>query len=243
MLELVGIGYSPWTEKARWALDHHAIIYREEEYLPMLGEPALRMRIRKFRGKITVPLLIAGERVIQDSFAIARYADGIGGGAPLFPERYAAEIGVWNERSEQALRGVRAIVSEQVLQNPAAKEEALPEAFPGAMRKLLKPVANVGVAYLRGKYDFTSRLAGARRDLESNLQVLQEALGDRDYLCGEGFSYADIAMALVLQGVKPVTDEFLRLGPATREAWTNLDLCDRFPDLLAWRDRIYEKHR
>jgi glutathione S-transferase len=53
-LVLVGEGFSPWTEKARWALDHHGIRYRCEEYVPLAGEPWLRLRARRFHGRISV---------------------------------------------------------------------------------------------------------------------------------------------------------------------------------------------
>ena len=55
--ELVSLSYSPWSEKARWALDHHGIEYRNIAYTPMLGVPRLRMRLRAMRAKITVPIL------------------------------------------------------------------------------------------------------------------------------------------------------------------------------------------
>jgi glutathione S-transferase len=42
---------------------------------------------------------------------------------------------------------------------------------------------------------------------------LRTALAGRDYLCG-GFTYADVAMAVVLQMVRPVADAFIPLGPA-----------------------------
>jgi hypothetical protein len=43
--------------------------------------------------------------------------------------------------------------------------------------------------------------------------------------------------------VRPVRNAFIRLGPATRAAWTTPSLEARFADLLAWRDALYEKHR
>ena len=41
--ELIGIRYSPWTEKARWSPDHR-IPYRYTEHLIMLGMPELRVK-------------------------------------------------------------------------------------------------------------------------------------------------------------------------------------------------------
>jgi glutathione S-transferase len=47
----------------------------------------------------------------------------------------------------------------------------------------------------------------------------------------------------VLQAVVPVAHEFIRLGPASREAWTNPRLAADYADLVAWRDRLYARHR
>lgn len=50
--------FSPFCERARWALDHHGISYREVEQVPMLAEITLRIGVRRFRGPVTVPLLV-----------------------------------------------------------------------------------------------------------------------------------------------------------------------------------------
>ena len=77
-LTLHGVGYSPWTERARWALDHHRIPYRYREHIPMVGEPLLRRRAHgTLRVKATAPLLVHAGGAIDDSLAIMRYADAI----------------------------------------------------------------------------------------------------------------------------------------------------------------------
>lgn len=244
MLDLVAISYSPWSEKARWALDHHGVQYQEQGYLPMLGEPALRTRLKQWRGPISVPILFVDETVMRGSLLIAQYAEEIGANATdLFPDDEAQNILAWNERSEAALSAGRALVSQRVLQDPAAKREALP-AMPGALRSVMAPLANVGVGYLRRKYSYDDGVQTHRRSYEQILHSLADALHDgRSYLLGDRFTYADLCMAVALQCVRPVTDEFLKLGPATRLAWTDDLLAGKFPALLDWRDQIYESHR
>src|SRR5687768_3084143 len=100
MQTLVGLSYSPWSEKARWALDHHHIPFTYEEYVPMLGEPALRLRLRKAFGKVSVPVLIDGKESYGDSYEIARFAERTGKGKPLFGAERESQIAAWNERSE-----------------------------------------------------------------------------------------------------------------------------------------------
>jgi glutathione S-transferase len=50
-------------------------------------------------------------------------------------------------------------------------------------------------------------------------------------------------MASALQGVSAVADDYIPLGPATRAVWTQPELAAEFSDLVAWRDRLYERHR
>ena len=71
MTEFVALSYSPWSEKARWPLEHHGIEFREHQYVPLLGAPRLRLRLRRLRGRVTVPVLFTRDRVLADSFAIA----------------------------------------------------------------------------------------------------------------------------------------------------------------------------
>jgi glutathione S-transferase len=153
----------------------------------------------------------------------------------------------WNEHSEKALASGRALVSMRVLEDPAAKCEALPPAIPSSIHRLMTPLANVAVSYLRNKYQYGGGASAAEAHRQSYQQVLESlaaALADgRRFLLGDRFSYADVCMAVSLQCVRPVTDEFIKLGPATRAAWTDEELARRFPALLDWRDQIYESQR
>ena len=80
-LLLVGESFSPWTKKARWALEHCDLSYNYKEYTPTLSEPALRLRLRQFSGQVSVPILFADKQIIRGSFEIARYAnDRVGDG-------------------------------------------------------------------------------------------------------------------------------------------------------------------
>jgi glutathione S-transferase len=67
------------------------------------------------------------------------------------------------------------------------------------------------------------------------------AKGEPKTLLGT-FTFADIAMAQVLACVSPPT-RGLRLGRASRRAFTDLALRERYADLVAWRDAIYAAYR
>jgi glutathione S-transferase len=72
---LWSLSYSPWSDQARWALDHCEVEYQRRAYQPLLGEPALRWKLRRLRGPVSVPILELSDRVLTESFDIAQYAD------------------------------------------------------------------------------------------------------------------------------------------------------------------------
>jgi glutathione S-transferase len=245
VLELVAIDYSPWSEKARWALDYYGVPYQETPYLSMVGEFALRKRLGRWRGKISVPLLVTGDEVISDSYKITSHLEeAYGTNSSLFPPGSHEEIQSWNVQSETGLAAGRALTSERVLESPEARREALPPMPKMLVGPLAAPITRLGVAYLRRKYNFDDKVESDRIALTAMLESLKGALSDgRKYVLGDVFSYADICMAVSMQFVRPVTDEFIKLGPASRRAWTDEALAREFSDLLTWRDGIYETHR
>ncbi len=243
MVRFIALHYSPWSEKARWALDHHRVEYREEEHVPMLGEPLLKLKTRKLRRKVTVPALIDDGYVYMDSFEIARWAERAGKGPTLFPGERLAEVRTWNERSEPVMGAGRPLVVMKTGESDDSLEESIPSFIPAQLRKASLPVARLGVRFLAKKYALD--LSAQERFLDTmseSLAALQRAVARDRYLLGS-FSYADVAMATALQFVRPVSDEYIRLGAATRAAWTQDTLAQRFPELLEWRDEIYGKHR
>ncbi len=243
MARLIALHYSPWSEKARWALDHHHVPYTVEHYMPMLGEPLLRLRTGRLTGPVGVPVLLDGDGAIFDSFAIARHAERNGSGTPLFPTAHLAEITRWNDRSNDALTAGRISLITRMSTDRAAQEEALPRFIPRALRPALTGAAQLTVRFLASKYSIARDVEGAEARMAVVLDELRAARGGRTYLLDGELTYADIAAAVVLQMVRPVRDAFIRLGPATRACWTIPALEKRYPDLLEWRDQLYEKHR
>ncbi len=123
---LWGLSISPWTERARWALDHHQVRYRYREHTPMLGEPGLRWRARQREsGRATVPLWIDGQRVLADSTAIARLAEQHGTSAPLFPSQHDPAISAGVSEADRVMNSMRTLVVAALLADPEAQLESL----------------------------------------------------------------------------------------------------------------------
>lgn len=243
MPTLYGLAQSPWTEKARWALDHHAVAYTYHEHVPLLGEVLLRMKARsRPRGtKASVPLLVDGDATFCSSLDIAHHADSVGRGEPLFPSDSEVEVERWAAVSDRIIDAGRARVLSGLRSNREAQLEALPPFIPGAMRGLLTPMAVTAAMFLGSKYEVSRDPdVEAERALRPALEELRSALGGRPYLI-EHFTFADLAVAASLQALLPRAGG--PLGPATRVIWSNEALGREFPDLLAWRDALYAKHR
>ncbi len=238
---LYGLMQSPWTERARWALDHHGVTYAYHEHVPMLGEVLLRRKART--SKASVPLLADGDDVVMGSFEIAKHAEKIGRGAPLFPRDKDAEVAHWADVAERMTRAGRVWLFSRFGKRKAAQAEALPSFVPGGLRGAFAPSAGMAIRFLAKKYDVSENAeAEVEHTLRPLLLDLRAAIGKGTYLLApSSFSFADVAMASTLHVVRP--RERLQLGPAMREAWTNEALAEEFGDLLTWRDAIYAKHR
>ncbi len=240
---LVSLRYSPWSERARWALDHHGIAYHHVRHEPFLGEPRLRKLAGHPPGRVTVPLLLAGDEALMESFEIARFADRRGDAEPLVPPELEAAIRELNELVERTLSASRGLTTAALLADPAALDEALPRGVPLFARPLLRPLSRFGTRWFARKYelDLADR-ATPIAVLAETLATLRARYAGRDYLF-ERFSYADILVCSLLQAVSPVSDRYIRLGPAWRRAWTIPELARDFADLVAHRDELYARHR
>jgi glutathione S-transferase len=215
-------------------------------HVPMIGETLLRMRSKKWSGRVSVPVLIHGAEVIADSLAIAQHVERIGSGTPLFAPGREAEIARWSETSARALAAGRSLVVTRLAASREAHVESLPPFVPRALRKAMAPLAAQGIRFVGKKYDVAAGLADAYGVLAGACASLEEALSGRETLIDGGFGYADIEAAIMLQCVRPSElpeARHVAMGRAVRECWTEPSLAKRFAGLLEWRDGIYARHR
>ncbi len=235
---------SPWSERARWSLDHHRLPYKEVEYTPMLSEARVRFKLGRAGGRVTVPILFGDGVVLRDSFDIARHADVIGSAQPLFPADTLADITAWNERVEPGLHAGRSMTVRRTAKHSGARRDSLPKAVPQWMKPVLEPVASMGVRYFEHKYGLGDRTAEQdEATLRDVLVEIRNALGQGSYLLGDRFTFADVIASGALQFVVPLDDQWRRATAAEREVWGTPSLADEFADLVSWRDALYAKHR
>jgi len=231
------IHHSPWSERARWALHHHGIVFEEREHTPLVGELALRMRTN-VKGKASVPLFVEGRDAVQGSLAIAQHADEKGRGARLFPPNAHASIRAFYETLEGAMSAAR----DRFVYALRNDREAQLESLPGFLRALpfATASARMGVSFIARKYASSAESVDER--IRVGLAAVREALAGNRYIHGQ-FSFADILGASVVQGIDPLGDRYLPCPPATRSLWLHPTLRTEFHDLVEWRDALYAEHR
>ncbi|PNH03695.1 hypothetical protein TSOC_010212 [Tetrabaena socialis] len=179
-------GSTTSLERARFALKHHAIKYRDTPYMPPHGEGKLRRRLADKTRKVTVPVMFTpADGVLLQSVDIAAWADSHGarsGAERLFPAGREAEVRSWNDKSDVVLVYERRALVESALEDPAVLRATVPPSL-----RWLGPLGRALV-----------------RSIISRLALKYQAEGSTTSLEG------------------PYQGEFA--------------------DLLAWRDRTFNKH-
>lgn len=231
---LVGLDYSPWTQRAAWALHLSGVPARFVQYTPTLGEPRLRLHLRRLGGRVSVPVLLrAPGGPIEDSFDIARWA--VAHASPEAPAPNLipdfAEAHRWNALADRALEYGRQRFVRQMIDNAGHLDEASSKEFPPFVAPMLRPVARAIARRTLGKYAATPRSAMA-----DALTQFRDALAAGPYVLGGTLSYADIAMATMLEMVSPGPQT--ERGPEETRDWTDPEFAEQFRDLLEWRDAL-----
>jgi glutathione S-transferase len=227
---LIVLAPSHYCERARWALEHAGLAYREERWAVGLHV----RRAKRIAPRSALPILVAGDTVVQGSGAILDWT-GLPGGLPDLERRFEERIGVL----------VRQFIYAAMLGDPASGvREALFDGLdPGEARLagLLWPVTRRLMALgMNARPALVPRL---QREVEGELDWFEGRLGDRAYLDGDGFGRADITAASLLAPLaRPAACPLYRRvrwpeGPArTLTAWSARPS-------LRWAYAVYERHR
>lgn len=193
---LITIPFSHYCEKARWALDHHRIPYREEAHPPMIHWAATR----SVGAGRTVPVLaLPGGQVLAESADILAHADAHGSGEPLLPEGCRDEALALQARFDRTLgAAARRIFYVPMLEQarPLVRELFVQsgEGIEGALASLLFPALSVLMA--RGLKLDAAGFARSKDAADGLFVEIDALLADgRPYLCGDVFTAADLTLA------------------------------------------------
>jgi glutathione S-transferase len=203
MCELFTIPISHFCEKARWALEHTGVRYRERAHVQGIHQ----LVARRAGGGSTVPVLVCGATVLTDSAAIVAYADSRAPAArrlyPADPARAAEARALEREFDERlgphgrrwmyhAMRGQRRLVLAYAPTGvPAWERWALRAGYSAMVRaidrhlEITQASATASLTEVRAVFDdVAARLADGRQ-----------------FLLGERFGAADLTFAALSAAV------------------------------------------
>jgi glutathione S-transferase len=240
---LITFAHSHYCEKARWALDLAGVPYREERWLPLLH----LWRTRRLGGR-SVPILVAGDRVLRESADIVAWAAAAGDAlrpASAEERSSAAETERWLDRElgPHARRWAYA----ELLGCKALLNRCVASGLGPGQRPLTPAVMSLARPLIRRAFRITpDSAARSLARVHEVFATVGERLADGDgWLVGRAFTSADLAFAALAApvllpegfgGALPRLDEV----PATMRAEVT-----RLRDSTAGRHALlcYERHR
>ena len=187
---------SHFCEKARWALDHAGVDYRERGYAPAIHKLAAHRS-----GSDSVPMLV-GEQTLRESTDIVRFAD-----RACPPDRglYPADPDARRETDQLVARLDGVLGSEArrwfytwALAEPRRLRRWGSSGLPRGQRAVVVALASPIAALIAQRLDVEERMCDL---IDGELQMVSSKLADgRRYLAGDRFGAADLTFA-ALAGV------------------------------------------
>jgi glutathione S-transferase len=242
-MKLLLFPHSHFCEKARWALDYKNIAYEPVAVFPGLH----RRTIRNIAPGSSLPVLVTGDGVIQCSDEIIDYLDRLEPGQSLTPRAPAARaecLELEGRMDAQLGVPVRQILYASLLDHPAFIRRCFTHTMPAWKRAWYPLVARPLRRAIYAAYVKSPAAADAARSaFERTMTELAARLAGSDYLVGNTFTRADLAVAALLS--------LIALPPEHPFPWAEVppsaarDFIDAYRDhpVSHWVRGIYRGHR
>ncbi|MCP5370647.1 MAG: glutathione S-transferase [Hyphomicrobiales bacterium] len=243
-VELIQFLYSPYNEKARWALDLKGVARAERSLLPGPHLPV----VKRLTGQTATPVVRFGDRYVHGSARILAELDEMFPDPPLYPadpdlRREALEI---EARFDDDLGPrIRRAVLDGVIGEPryvarmfGADQPAWSQALYAAVFPLVRIPLKKGNG-ITGPASVEDGYAAARIGLD----FVAERAGAGGYLVGGAFSVADLAAASILATLcSPPDSSMDRPRPLAARLARLIDTFRDHPG-TAWVLDMYRRHR
>lgn len=241
MLTLYQFPISHYCEKVRWALAYKKLEYRTVNLLPGLH----MARVTKLTGSSSVPALIHDGKVIKNSSDIIDYLDEHFPESPLTPADQALrqEAIEWEKfADEQIGMMVRAVCYHVLLDHPAMLMPLFTAGGPWYGRFVMPVIYSKLSNTMRSKMKLNQRTSQiALKQLGRAIDKLDAHLQNKEFLVGDRFTRADLAVASLL-------------APLCKAEKYGVDWPQKFPESLekisegfagktAWAKRWYADYR
>lgn len=252
-VDLISLLGSPWTAKTIWILHHCGIPFRRRPFEPFSDELWLRYKLGlwpwhlRFWSRFTVPIAIikfkkpGDARILMDSFDIAEWA--ITTSETKTEVEELRQLRHWNALSDVVLEYGRANFVKAATRDVRAAIEVI---APPWMKKLpsflVTMIMKVAVKVFAFKYRHENS-QGTSSAVVQAVQQIRAAIqgGKGKYLLGDKFSYADVVMAIAINGLSPSEDVFQFTVPRKYDPEA-IDLLHDFPDVKDWKNAVMKQH-
>lgn len=232
---------SHYCEKARWALDYKGLSYRVVNLLP---GPHIKTA-KALSGQTSLPILVHDDHAVNDSSAIISYLDERFPQHPLTPPDVAQrrEALEWERFADEDIGPhVRRICYHVLLDDPKTVLPLFTTGGPwygplmmkfafGRLQKVMRQHMNITAASARA----------SAATLDEALDKLAARLSDRQFLVGEHFSRADLAVSALLAPLF-VPVQYLPTSPCPLPPpWQ--EIADRYADRIGFARAMYAQRR
>jgi glutathione S-transferase len=222
MLELYHHGSSVCAAKVRFALGEKRLEWTGH-YLDILRGEQFTPAFLAINPKAVVPVLIHDGVIVPESTVICEYAEEVFPRHPIYPSspRHRAKVRIWTKAVDEELHpacsAITYVVSHRhtILRNGATSFE-----------KFLQQGSSEGTAARTLKWQWVQhglQAPGATDKLrlyDAYLRKMEDALANSDWLVGNEFSMADIAMTPYVNRLAALAMDALWRGRLPRvEGW------------------------
>ena len=241
MIELYQFPLSHYCEKVRWVLDYKGLAYRCINLLPGLH----LNKMKKISGRTSVPVLVDGQTVVRDSHKIIDYLEQTYSDKPVTPKQASQKKAViaWEKFADEEVGPhVRRICYHYLLDRPDILIPIFSYQGPWYSAIYLK----LAFPQLQKKMRHFMKISP--QETEKSKQALEQAfikinlrLAEAQFLGGDNFSRADIALASLLAPlIRPVN-----YGGKRAEFYPNAlqAYVDSQSDNLIWVKNLYATKR
>jgi len=241
MIKLYQFPISHYCEKVRWALDYKHIEHQLVNLLPGLHIK----KTMKLAQHSSVPVLVDGDKIIQNSSDIITYLD------EQYPQNKLTPVD--EETKKQALEWenyvdaelgphVRCVCYHVLLDYPEVVIPFFTHNGPWYGKILIK----FGFKKLQKKMRYfmkinTESAKESHHKMEQAINKIDQHLQNNNYLAGDQFSRADLAAAALLAPLCQPEGYGLDWPESSPKAMQ--ELTDEFKDRLKWVHTLYNIHR
>ena len=250
-MKLYQMKVSHFCEKIRWALDFKKLPYTPVNLLPGMHVKVIR-QLTMSRAT-SLPVLVDGENIIQNSSDILNYLEGLYPDRPFTPidalERASALE--WEFFADTELGPhVRRCCYHILLDHPSLLIPMLAQDGPWYGKVLLRVIFSKLVLSMRkamkidqaGFESSEASIDTAVAKLRSHFEgAFLTPDGDCRYIVGERFSRADLAVAALFAPLSRVEGYGIQWPSTMPEELLLFE--SKYSDLIQWVKQVYSQHR